>query len=86
LLNEEKEVLHIAGTTNLHQDLTEQLSTNETARRFVCETDPMYTKRESELIQQCLQRQGQMPGAGSELDDLVVIYTRPGEGMNEPEV
>ena len=30
----------------------------------------MYTKRESELIQQFLQQYGRMPGAGSELDDL----------------
>ena len=37
-----------------------------TACYFVWETDPVYTKRESELIQQY----GQMPGAGSELDDL----------------
>lgn len=46
--NEEKEVFHIAGTMNLHQDLTEQLSTNETACYFVWEEDSMYTKRESE--------------------------------------
>lgn len=30
----------------------------------------MYTKRESELIQQFLQRYGHMPGMGGELDDL----------------
>lgn len=29
LPNEEKEVFHIAGTMNVHQDLTEQLSTDE---------------------------------------------------------
>jgi hypothetical protein len=55
LLNEEKEVFHIAGTMNLRQDLEEQLSTSETACCFVWEIDPMYTKRESELIQQYLQ-------------------------------
>ena len=42
------------------------MSTNETARYFVWEIDPMYTKRESELIQQYLQQYGHMPGAGSE--------------------
>ena len=31
----------------------------------------MYTKRESELIQQYLQQCGKMPGAGSELDELL---------------
>jgi hypothetical protein len=30
----------------------------------------MYTRRESELIQQFLQQYGRMPGAGWELDDL----------------
>lgn len=70
LLNAEKEVFHIAGSMNLRQDLDAQLSTNESACFFVWEEDSMYTKRESELIQQYLQQYGQMPGAGSELDDL----------------
>lgn len=30
----------------------------------------MYTRRESELIQQYLQQHGQLPGAGAEVDDL----------------
>ncbi len=46
------------------------MATNENARFFVWEADPMYTKRESELIQQFLQQHGQLPGAGGELDDL----------------
>ncbi|MGA9349717.1 MAG: FAD-dependent oxidoreductase [Anaerolineae bacterium] len=70
LLDEEKEVIQITGTMNLRQELENQLATNENARFFVWEEDPMYTKRESELIQQYLQQYGQMPGAGSELDDL----------------
>ena len=55
---------------NLRQGLDAQLSTNESACFFVWEADPMYTKRESELIQQYLQQHGQLPGAGSELDEL----------------
>jgi Fe-S-cluster-containing dehydrogenase component len=70
LLDGEKEVVQITGTMNLRQELENQLATNENARFFVWEEDPMYTKRESELIQQYLQQYGQMPGAGSELDDL----------------
>ncbi len=70
LLNAEKEVFHIAGSMNLRQDLDAQLSTNESTCFFVWEADPMYTKRESELIQQYLQQHGHLPDAGGELDDL----------------
>jgi hypothetical protein len=55
---------------NLRRDLEEQLATNEDARFFIWEPDPMYTKRESELMQQYLQRYGHLPGAEGELDDL----------------
>ena len=38
---------------------------------FLWEEDRMYTKRESELIQQHLSQYGELPGgAGDELDDL----------------
>ena len=37
---------------------------------FVYDEDPMYTKRESELIQRFLARHGRMPDAGDEMDDL----------------
>lgn len=70
LLSVTKEVFHIAGTMNLRRDLEEQLVTNENACFFTWEADPMYTKRESELIQQFLQQHGHLPGAGDELDDL----------------
>ena len=42
---------------NLHQDLTERLSTNETACYFVWETDPMYTREQTALAQK-LEAQG----------------------------
>ncbi|MFQ5857107.1 MAG: FAD-dependent oxidoreductase [Anaerolineae bacterium] len=70
LLNASKEVFHIAGTMNLRRDLDEQLVANEDACFFIWEAAPMYTKRESELIQQFLQQYGHLPGAGAELDDL----------------
>ncbi|MGD1995233.1 MAG: FAD-dependent oxidoreductase [Anaerolineae bacterium] len=69
LLNAAKEVFHIAGTMNLRGDLEGHLA-NEDACFFTWEADPMYTKRESELIQQFLQQYGHLPGAGDELDDL----------------
>jgi hypothetical protein len=72
LRDENKVVIVIKGTQNIHAALEEKLYSETTkARYFWFETDPMYTKRESELIQQFLQQFGKMPdGDGDELDDL----------------
>ncbi len=74
LLNAEKEITHIKGTANLRQGLEEYLdasgATIGEGRYFGYEEDPMYTARESELIQQFLQKYGRMPSGGDELDDL----------------
>lgn len=70
LFNEEKQVIQIKGIPNLRQALEEQLNTNENARYFIYEEDPMYTKRESELLQQFLQEFGRLPEGEDELDDL----------------
>jgi formate dehydrogenase beta subunit len=72
LLNAEKKVIRIVGVSNMRQSLSECLENPGEARWFVCEEDPMYTKRESELIQQYLQQYGELPGGGSDedLDDL----------------
>lgn len=70
LLDEEKKVIYIKGAMNLRQDLEEQVSTQERARYFVYEEDPMYTKRESELLQGFLQQHGRLPEGNDELEDL----------------
>lgn len=71
LLDADKNVLMIKGTENLRAGLTEQLGTNATAEYFAFEEAPMYTQRESQLIQAYLQQYGKMPGGGaSELDEL----------------
>jgi len=71
LLGEEKNVLAIKGVMNMRQALEEELETNDEACFFVFEEDEMYTKRESELLQQYLQQYGELPGGGmDELDDL----------------
>ena len=70
LLDDEKQIIQIKGTPNLREALGEQLNTNEKARYFNYEEDPMYTKRESELLQQFLQEHGRMPEGDDELDDL----------------
>lgn len=71
LFDDEKNVLAIKGVMNLKEALLEVLEENDKARSFVYEQEPMYTKRESELIQQYLQEHGELPGGGDdELDDL----------------
>lgn len=71
LFDENREILAIKGVMNLRDALTEVLEENARARFFVYEVEAMYTKRESELIQQYLQEHGALPGGGDdELDDL----------------
>jgi hypothetical protein len=68
LLDESKQVLRIAGTPDLRQALEEQLNSNPKARYFIYEEAPMYTQRESELLQHFLQEHGRLP-AGNDLGD-----------------
>lgn len=72
LLDSEKKAVKIKGSTNLRKDLLDCLEKPGSAVYFEWEEDPMYTKRESELIQQYLQQHGEMPGGGAddELDDF----------------
>ncbi|MFX0210787.1 MAG: FAD-dependent oxidoreductase, partial [Candidatus Hodarchaeota archaeon] len=69
LLDERKQIIFIQGTPNLRQTLEEQLNTNEKAQYFGFEEDPMYTKKESELLQQFMQEFGRMPERNEELED-----------------
>lgn len=71
LLDNDKLVIMIRGVMNIRQELEREVARNEKARWFEWEADEMFTKRESELIQQYLQKYGKMPGGGmDELDDL----------------
>jgi NADPH-dependent glutamate synthase beta subunit-like oxidoreductase len=71
LFDADRNVISIKGVMNLRAGLTDALEENESARFFTLEQDPMYTKRESELIQQYVQEHGELPGGGEdELDDL----------------
>lgn len=71
LLDENKHVYAIKGVDNLKEALTEILETSS-AKFFLFDEDPMYSKRESELIQEYLRIHGCMPpGEGEDdLDDL----------------
>jgi len=70
LLDEKKEVFNIKGTDNMKNTLLEILDDDEKPSYFIYEADPMFTKRESELLQQYLQKHGKMPDSGDDLDDL----------------
>jgi formate dehydrogenase beta subunit len=70
LLDEEKNIIYISGTPHLRDSLQEQLSSNPDARYFTWEEAPMYTQRESELLQQFLQKHGHLPSGNEETDDL----------------
>ncbi|MCG6963060.1 MAG: FAD-dependent oxidoreductase [Acidobacteria bacterium] len=71
LLSPDHVAIKIAGTPNLRRALEEELATGSSAAFFVFDEDPMYTKRESELIQQFLAQHGHLPqGGDDELDDL----------------
>lgn len=74
LLDENKSILCITGTANLRESLQEKLADPGAAAFFICEEDPMYTKRESELIQQYLQEHGAMPGGAGGDDDLDDLF------------
>lgn len=71
LADAEKKPIMIKGTMDVQAGLVEQLESQGDARFFLWEEDRMYTKRESELIQQHLTKYGELPGGGDdELDDL----------------
>jgi NADPH-dependent glutamate synthase beta subunit-like oxidoreductase/Pyruvate/2-oxoacid:ferredoxin oxidoreductase delta subunit len=71
ITDESKKPIMIKGTSDLQAALTDELQTRAEAHFFRFEEDRMYTKRESELIQQHLTQFGELPGGGDdELDDL----------------
>jgi len=70
LFDGKKNLIYIKGTMNLFQELNEQLRNYKKARYFMWEEDPMFSKRESELLQQFVQQHGRLPEGNSELDDL----------------
>jgi hypothetical protein len=72
LLDEDKAVYAIKGVDDIKQAVSEIVETSDKAKYFLFDHDPMYSKRESELIQEYLQQHGRMPvGEGDDdLDDL----------------
>lgn len=70
LFDKNKQVYMIKGSMTVKEELSAQLG-NENAKFFIVDEDPMYTRKESELIQQYLSIHGEMPpGNSGDLDDL----------------
>ena len=69
LLDQEQNVIQIKGVSDLRVALKEQLSSNST-RYFSYELADFYTQRESELLQEFLQKHGRLPKGNDELEDL----------------
>ncbi len=69
LANEEHKTLKIVGVMNINAILGELLDDGYEAALCRWELDPMYTKRESELLQAHLQAFGELPGS-DDMDDL----------------
>ena len=73
LLDEDRNIIVIKGAMDMKAELQTKLGSETKAIYFGYEPDPMFSKRESELMQQYLQQFGKMPegdGEGDDLDDL----------------
>jgi NADPH-dependent glutamate synthase beta subunit-like oxidoreductase/Pyruvate/2-oxoacid:ferredoxin oxidoreductase delta subunit len=70
LAGPDRKPIVIKGSTDIRAGLLERLESKGDAGYFLFEEDRMYTKRESELIQQHLKQYGALPGGDDELDDL----------------
>ena len=69
LLNAEKEILQISGTPTMRRALGEHLAAGQ-ASYFLYEEEKMFTKRESELLQNYLSEHGKLPKGNDLPDDL----------------
>ena len=70
LLDKRENIIYVKGVMNLRRELEEQLKLYEQARYFTYEEEPMYTKRESQLLQQYITKHGEMPNGNRELEEL----------------
>jgi len=70
LLNADKMVIAIVGTATLQETLEEQLKSPGNAVYFGYEEDPMFTSRQSRLLQMFSQKFGHLPEGTGEDDDL----------------
>ncbi len=69
LFDMEKNVIYIKGARNLSEELTESLGNFGGVRYFTWEDEPMYSKRETELLEQFMQQYGRLPELNIDSDD-----------------
>ncbi len=70
IYDEHKELLQITGVENIRQALMEEYRKQGTPRYFSYKQDPMFTSKESQLIQQFVKEHGELPPGNKEIDDL----------------
>lgn len=70
LFDKDKKVVEIKGASNMRKILEEKLESGKVINYFKFEEDQMYSKRESELLQQYTKQHGELPSGGDDLDDL----------------
>ena len=71
LFDSDKNILFIKGAMNMRLELEEELKNNKKARFFIYEVEPMYTKKESEQLQQFLKQHGQLPIQNVDFEGLL---------------
>jgi hypothetical protein len=70
LLDEKESVIFIKGAMNLQKELKDQLELKQEAHYFMYIEDQLFSKKESELLQQYIAEHGKMPKTNQELEDL----------------
>ncbi|BBO81009.1 hypothetical protein DSCO28_15750 [Desulfosarcina ovata subsp. sediminis] len=70
LCDRDQTVVQISGTADLKRDLLRERDEAESGTGFSFELDEMFMMRERQLIQQHMERFGDMPEKNKELDDL----------------
>ena len=70
LLDQNQKIILISGTLHLRQSLLTEFKSRKNACYFIFEENQLYTQRETELLQQFLQRNGKLPQGNEEIDDL----------------
>ncbi len=70
LLDGDRKIIYIVGTSNMHRELMDCLKAAKEAKFFMFNKDELYTQRQNELIQHFMKENGRMPRMNAELDDL----------------
>jgi len=70
LYDEHKKLYQITGVENIRQALMEEYRKEGALRYFSYKEEPMFTSKESQLIQQYVKKHGDLPPGNKEMDDL----------------